>query len=118
MTIILFVPQAAVYYHATHVAQAAANRALDAAAAYTGDAAQGENAATTTLTALGRGVLHDTHVTVVRTATEVRVDVTGTTATVVPGIHWSVHATAAGPVERFIPQARGFTNSDLPSSVR
>ena len=52
---------------------------------------------------LGSGVLHNPHVTVTRTATDVRVDITGTAETVVPGIHWTVHATAAGPVERFVP---------------
>jgi Flp pilus assembly protein TadG len=103
MLMILFVPQAAVWYHATHVAQAAANRALDAAAANGGSAAQGETVGAQTLAALGSGVLHDPHVGVTRTATDVRVNITGTAETVVPGIHWTVHATAAGPVERFVP---------------
>jgi Flp pilus assembly protein TadG len=103
LLILLFVPQAAVWYHGTHVAQAAANRALDAAAALGGSATQGEDAGNATLTALGSGLLYDTHVTVVRTATDVRVDVTGTAETVVPGVHWTVHATATGPVERFVP---------------
>jgi Flp pilus assembly protein TadG len=103
MLMLLFVPQAAVWYHATHVAQAAANRALDAAAANGGTAARGQTAGEQTLTALGSGVLHDTHVTVTRTATDVRVDIEGMAETVVPGVHWRVHATAAGPVERFVP---------------
>jgi Flp pilus assembly protein TadG len=103
MFMLLFVPQAAVWYHATHIAQAAANRALDAAAANGGSAARGQTAGEETLTALGRGVLHDTHVTVTRTATDVRVDIEGTAETVVPGVRWRVHATAAGPVERFVP---------------
>jgi Flp pilus assembly protein TadG len=106
MLMILFVPQAAVWYHATHVAQAAANRALDAAAANGGTAAQGQTVGEQSLAALGSGVLHDPHVTVTRTATDVRVDITGTAETVVPGIHWRVHATAAGPVERFVPDLR------------
>src|SRR5438477_3896545 len=109
MLILLFVPQAAVWYHGTHVAQAAANRALDAAAALGGSAAQGEAAGNATLTSLGSGVLHDTHVIVVRTATDVRVDITGTAETVVPGIHWTVHATATGPVERFVPDTPNAT---------
>ena len=109
MLILLFVPQAAVWYHGTHVAQAAANRALDAAAALGGSATQGENAGNATLTALGSGVLHDTHVTVVRTATDVRVDITGTAETVVPGVRWTVHATATGPVERFVPDTSNAT---------
>lgn len=103
MLMLLFVPQAAVWYHATHVAQAAANRALDAAAADGGSAALGQTVGEETLTALGSGVLHDTHITVTRTATSVRVDIEGTAETIVPGIHWRVHATVAGPVERFVP---------------
>ena len=54
MLMLLFVPQAAVWYHATHVAQAAANRALDAGAAYDGSAAQGEEAGEQTLATLAR----------------------------------------------------------------
>jgi Flp pilus assembly protein TadG len=103
MLMLLFVPQAAIWYYATHIAQAAANRALDAAAAYGASAAQGQTAGQQTLAVLGSGVLHDAHVTVTRTATDVRVDITGTAETIVPGIHWTVHATAAGPVERFVP---------------
>jgi Flp pilus assembly protein TadG len=104
MLMLLFVPQAAVWYHATHVAQAAANRALDAAAANGGSAAQGQTAGKETLTALGSGVLHDTHITVTRTATAVLVNIEGAAETVVPGVHWRVHATAARPVERFVPE--------------
>jgi len=103
MLMILFIVQAAVWMHATHVAQAAATRALDAGAAYGGSAAQGQSAGNQTLAALGSGVLKDPQVTVTRTATDVRVDITGTAATVVPGIRWRVHATAAGPAERFVP---------------
>jgi len=106
MLMILFIVQAAVWMHATHVAQAAATRALDAGAAYGGSAAQGQSAGDATLAALGSGVLKDTQVTVIRTATEVRVDITGTAATVVPGVRWRVHASAAGPVERFVPDLR------------
>jgi Flp pilus assembly protein TadG len=103
MFMILFIVQAAVWMHATHVAQAAATRALDAAAANTGSAAQGQTSGEDTLAALGSGVLRDPQVTVTRTATDVQVQITGTAATVVPGITWTVKATAAGKVERFVP---------------
>jgi Flp pilus assembly protein TadG len=108
MLMLLFVPQAAVWYHATHVAQAAANRALDAAAANGGSAAQGQAAGVQALAEIGGGAMHDTHVSVSRTATDVRVEITGTAETVVPGVHWRVHATVAGPVERFVPENREF----------
>jgi Flp pilus assembly protein TadG len=106
MLMILFIVQAAVWMHATHVAQAAATRALDAAAADGASAAQGQAAGQQTLAAIGSGVLKDPRVTVIRTATDVRVEVVGTAATVVPGVRWTVRATAAGPVERFVPDLR------------
>ena len=106
MLMILFIIQAAVWMHATHAAQAAANRALDAAAAYGASATQGQTAGDQTLAALGGGVLKDPQVTVTRTATDVRVDITGTAVTIVPGIRWTVHVSAAGPVERFVPDLR------------
>src|SRR5262249_31896628 len=71
MLMVLFIIQAAVWMHATHVAQAAANRALDAAAAYGASAAQGQTAGDQTLAALGGGGLKDPHGTVTRTATDV-----------------------------------------------
>ena len=103
LLMVLFVVQAAVWLHGTHVAQAAANRALAAGAAFNGSAAQGENVGAQTLAALGGGVLRDPHVSVTRTATDVRVEITATATTVVPGVHWTVRATAVGPVERFVP---------------
>jgi Flp pilus assembly protein TadG len=103
LLMLMFIVQATVWMHGAHVAQAAASRALDAGRAYTGSAAAGEQAGNDTLTAIGAGVLPQRHVTVTRTATDVRVQVDATAATVVPGIHWTVRATAAGPVERFVP---------------
>jgi Flp pilus assembly protein TadG len=103
LLIIMFTIQAGVWMHATHIAQAAATRGLDAARADGGSASQGRAAVSDTLTALGNTVLHDPSVQVARTATQARVQITGTAATVVPGVRWPVRATAAGPVERFVP---------------
>lgn len=103
LLIVMFIVQAGVWMHATHVAQAAATRAASAAAAYTGSAAAGRTAAAETLAALGDGVLKDPVVTVTRTATEVRVEIVGTAATVVPGIRWTARALVVRPVERFVP---------------
>ena len=103
LLIVMFVIQAGVWMHATHVAQAAATRAANAAAAYQASAAAGHSAGSDTLTAIGSGVLKNPTVSVTRTATEVRVEITGTAATVVPGIHWTVRAIVVRPVERFVP---------------
>ncbi len=103
LLVVFFIFQTAVWWHASHVAQAAAQRALDAGSAYQGSAAAGQAAGTDTLNALASGVLDNPTVTVTRTATDVHVQVTGVAESVVPGIHWAVHASAAGKVERFVP---------------
>lgn len=103
LLLLMFIVQATVWMHGTNVAQAAATRALDAGRAYNGSATAGQQAGEQTLTAIGSGVLPRRHVTVTRTTTTVQVEVDATAATIVPGIHWTVRATAAGPVERFVP---------------
>jgi Flp pilus assembly protein TadG len=103
LLMVMFVIQAGVWMHATHVAQAAATRAANAAAAYQASAAAGQDAGSQTLAAIGNGVLKNPSVSVTRTATEVRVEISGTAATVVPGIKWTVRAVVVRPVERFVP---------------
>src|SRR5690348_7390333 len=75
LLIVMFVIQAGVWMHATHVAQAAATRAANAAAAYQSSAAAGHDAGAQTLAAIGDGVLKNPQVSVTRTATEVRVEI-------------------------------------------
>jgi Flp pilus assembly protein TadG len=103
LLMVMFIIQAGVWMHATHVAQAAATRAAASAAAYNSSAAAGQSAGTQTVAALGSGVLTDPHVSVTRTATEVRVEVAGVAETVVPGVRWTARAVVVRPVERFVP---------------
>ena len=103
LLIVMFVFQAGVSWHATHVAQAAATRAANAAAAYQSNAAAGHDAGAQTLAAIGDGVLKNPSVSVTRTATEIRTEIVGTAATVVPGVTWTVRAVVVRPVERFVP---------------
>jgi Flp pilus assembly protein TadG len=103
LLIVMFVIQAGVWMHATHVAQAAATRAANGAAAYESSAATGRDIGSQTLAAIGDGVLKNPQVSVTRTATEVRVEIVGTAATVVPGVTWAVRAVVVRPVERFAP---------------
>lgn len=112
LLIVMLVVQAGVWMHATHIAQAAAIRAATTAAAYQSSAATGQQAGAATLAAIGSGVLTHPSVTVTRTATQVSVEITGTAATVVPGIHWSVRAVVVRPVERFVPDLDAFSNPD------
>jgi len=101
MLCLLFVVQAAVWWHATHVAQSAATRAVDTARVDGGTAAAGEATGRDTVTALGDTVLRDPSVDVERTATETRAEVRGVAMTVIPGVRWRVRATAVAPTERF-----------------
>jgi Flp pilus assembly protein TadG len=103
LLIIMFIVQAGVWMHATHITQASATRAASAAAAYGATASDGQRAGNDTLAAVGGGVLNNPVVSVTRTATQVRVEVSGTAETVVPGVHWSARAVVVRPVERFVP---------------
>jgi len=116
MLCLLFVVQAAVWWHATHVAQSAATRAADAARVDGGTAAAGEATGRDTVAALGDTVLRDPTVDVARTAAETRAEVRGVAMTVVPGVRWRVRATAVAPTERFTVVPTGFANSDVSSA--
>ena len=102
---VMFTIQAGVWMHATHVAQTAAARAANTAAAYNSTAAAGQAIGAQTLAAIGGGLQHPL-VTVTRTATQVRAEVAGVAETVVPGVRWSVRAVVVRPVERFVPDQR------------
>lgn len=103
LLMLLFVAQAAVWMHGTHVAQAAAARGAEAARAENGTAADGTAATKDTLTALGSRVVVDPRVTVTRDGTQARVRVDADAATVVPRVRWPIKAEVAAPIERFVP---------------
>jgi len=103
--LIMLVIQAGVFLHATHIAQAAANRAAAVAAAHGSTAATGQQAGQATLAEIGHSILTDTDVRVTRSATEVRVEIVGVAATVVPGVHWQVKAVVVRPTEVFVAPA-------------
>lgn len=103
LALVLLLAQATVWWHALHIAQATAADALAATRVQDGTAADGQNEADRVLGQLGRGPLRDAHVTVIRTADDAEVQVTGTVASVVPFLHLPVRSHASGPVERFRP---------------
>jgi Flp pilus assembly protein TadG len=102
---LLTIIQFALWSHATHVAQAAAAEALGAARVQNGTAAAGHAAGRQLLDGLAQGPLRSSQIEVMRTATSASVTVRGEVAAVLPGVHLHVHAEAAGPVERFVPDA-------------
>ncbi|MFD2486735.1 TadE/TadG family type IV pilus assembly protein [Amycolatopsis albidoflavus] len=100
---LLAIIQFAVWSHATHVAQAAASQALATARAQHGTAAAGRAAGQRLLADLAAGPLRDPGLAVSRGADSASASVRGEAAAVLPGVHLPVHAEAAGPVERFVP---------------
>lgn len=85
--------------HAEQAAQAAASLALATARAQNGTADEGQAAAQQLLAEL-TGAIHDTSVTVDRSATQVTVHVTGHVDTLL-GLTQTITVTSSGPVEKF-----------------
>ncbi|QRX91161.1 TadE/TadG family type IV pilus assembly protein [Streptomyces noursei] len=96
----MLVVQFALVWHARHVAQFAAQRALAAARTKSGSAADGRAQAGRSLAALGSRILTAPSVTVARTATQTTVRVRGTVMAVVPGLHLHASGAVSGPTER------------------
>lgn len=105
LLLLMLVVHTAVWAHAGHGAQAAAARAAEAARAADATADTGHVAGVDMLEAVSAGVLDDYDLTVTRSEVEVTVVVTGVATSVVPGMTWTVHAEAAAPVERFVPES-------------
>lgn len=99
--LVLAIVQVALAAYANHIAQGAAEQALDAARTLNATSADGQDQAVAVLHQLASGPLVDPHVSVTRTATTVTVTVTGTAERVWLGPSLQVHATASGPIEQF-----------------
>lgn len=102
-TLILLIAQAAIWLHATHIAQVTASHSLASTRVEKGTAATGEAEARQVLAQLGHGPLRSPHVVVQRGSERAEVDVSGTASSVLPFVQLPVHAQVAGPVERFRP---------------
>jgi TadE-like protein len=103
LLILMAIVQFALWSHATHIAQAAAAEGLAASRVQGGTAADGTSAARRLLDQLARGPLTDGNISSERGAVSASVRITGTATAVVPFVRLPVHAEAAGPVERFVP---------------
>jgi Flp pilus assembly protein TadG len=102
--LLLIVVQFGVWLHATHIAQAGADQGLAAARAVDGTPAAGRAQADTVLAQLASGILTDPAVDVTAVSgpdggPQLRVDVRGSAASVVPLLHLPVHVSAQGPRE-------------------
>ncbi|WP_189135411.1 TadE/TadG family type IV pilus assembly protein [Wenjunlia tyrosinilytica] len=109
LLIALLVVQFALVWHARHIAQYAAQRALAAARAQHGTAADGRTQAQRSLAALGGRILTTPSVTAERTAAQTTVRVKGTVMRVfpVPGLALHACGTASGPTERITTPSAG-----------
>lgn len=115
LLMLLTIVQFALWSHATHIAQAAASQGLSVARAQHGTAATGAAGAQRMLDELARGPLTGTTVSASRDAEVASIHVTGTASPVIPFLRLPVHAEASGPVERFVTDVYGFTNSEAVS---
>jgi Flp pilus assembly protein TadG len=101
---VMLIVQFALYFHAQSVAEAAAQDAVTQARHTNGTETDARAAGYATLDRLGPRLLTRRDVTVERGTETARATVSATVASLVPGLHLRIAATAAGPVERFIPQ--------------
>lgn len=92
--------QFALAWHAQHIAQYTAERALTAARAKNATAADGQAQARASLAQLQGRVLTSPSVTVRRTAVQATVTVRGAVMPVVPGLDLHATGVASGAVER------------------
>ena len=103
LLVLLVIVQFALWSHATHIAQAAASQGLATARSQYGTAAAGTASAQQLLDQLANGPLRDAAVSTDRGPAAAAVRISGTATSVVPFLTLPVHAEAAGPVERFVP---------------
>lgn len=92
--------QFALWQHASHMAQAAANEGVQTARAYGSSAAAGKTDTEALLRDLSGGALSGTSVTASRSATSATITITGRASSVIPGLTFPVKVTVTAPVER------------------
>lgn len=92
--------QFALWQHASHMAQAAANEGVQIARAYGSSAAAGRSDTEALLADLSGGVLTGTSVSASRSATTATITITGHAEAVIPGLSFPIKVTVTAPVER------------------
>jgi Flp pilus assembly protein TadG len=92
--------QLGLWLHGRNVCQGAAEEAVRAGAPYGAAEADALDAGYTFAGQAGRGLLHDTHVAVVRTDDQIRATVEADVLTVAPFFPSHIRQTAVLPVER------------------
>jgi Flp pilus assembly protein TadG len=103
MLLIMLVIQFGLWYHASHVAEAAAQQGVSAARVESATADDGRTSALQFMAAAAPALVEDVSVTASRDTNIARVDVDGTIHSLIPGLTLHVHGEAQSPVERFRP---------------
>jgi Flp pilus assembly protein TadG len=98
--LLLAVVQFAVWAHAMHIAQAAANTGVQTARAHGSTAHGGKQDTATILDQLAGRILTNRTVTAQRTATDATVTVSGTAQAVIPGLALPVRVSVTAPREK------------------
>ena len=99
--LVMLVLQFGLWFHAQHVAQAAAEEGARAARAVQGSTAIGQGRAVAFLDQAGPTIITDRSITATRTAEAVTVAIRGRSVEVVPGLSLPVEVRATSPIERF-----------------
>jgi Flp pilus assembly protein TadG len=101
MLLVFLVIQFGLWYHANHVAEAAAQEGVRAARVVDGSAAAGQARAAEFMGEAAPSLVRGTVVVATRTDEQAAVEVTGELQSIVPGLRLPVRAEARSPVERF-----------------
>lgn len=98
---VVLIIQFGLWYHAQHVANAAAEQGVASARANGGSAEEGQERAEEFLASAAPTLIEGVVVVADRTSDVATVEVSGTTASLIPGLTLTVRAEASRPVERF-----------------
>ena len=101
MLLILTVIQFGLWYHASHVAESAAQEGARAARWHDATNEDGVDRARQFIDAAASSLISDVDVSVARDAQTVRVEVRGKVQSIIPGISLPVSAEAESPIESF-----------------
>ena len=101
--LVMLVFQFGLWYHAEHVAQAAAQEGVRTARLEGGSADDGQRRATDFLARAGAKIVGDPVVSVTRNDETAVVEIRGQSVAVVPGMRIPIRARSESPVERFRP---------------
>jgi Flp pilus assembly protein TadG len=99
LLLISLIVQYALFEHAEHVAQSAAEEAVTVTRLQGGTIASGRQQGEAVLNTLDNGLLVNPAISITRTSTEARVEVSGYTEQLVPFLRLSIDTVAVAPVE-------------------